>query len=357
MILEEMRNTRLLSQQITSAKFKKAEELVAWFCGIQAQDYPSAKWGIGLRLPSSTDQIVEQAVADHKIVRSWIMRGTLHITTTLDIRWMLDLLAPRIIQSSAGRNRQLELDNATFTKSNNLLCRTLEDGKQLTRDELSSVFEKNGISPSGQRLYHMLHRAALEKLICFGPRRNKQLTFVLLDENAPMTKSKIRDEALFELANRYFASRGPATLDDFVWWSGLTKTDAKKGLESVRSLFQEETIDRKQYFFTEKSELEKSKPNKTFLLPAFDEYVIAYRDRSALLSPQHSRQVISTNGIFYPVIVSNGEVVGTWRRIFKKNQVLIELNPFEKPRKAIENEMIQSAQIFGKFTDKDVVIR
>lgn len=352
---QEMLYIRLQSQKATGGEFTKPEESLGWLGGMQAQDYTSCKWAVGLRTPGATDEIVEQSIADRKIIRSWLMRGTLHIATAKDIRWMLDLLAPRLIRAGAGRHRELELDEKTFSKSHKILQAALLNGKEPSREELRTLLEKNGIRTTGQRLPHLLQRAALEKLICFGVRKNKEFTFVLMDEFVPETKSKTTDEALAELAKRYFSSRGPATLQDFVWWSGLKTTEARTGLEAVKSQLQQQTINGKTYFFTQELVTKTASRPATFLLPAFDEYVIAYRDRSALLDPVNSKQVISKNGIFYPVMVKNGQVIGTWKRTFKKDQVVIELNPFGKINQPLKNELVKLAEEFGKFTEKAAI--
>lgn len=352
MTLEKVLQIRMSNHQLKSEKYKHPENIINWYGAIQAQDYPSSKWAIGLRVPGSTDQTIEETIAKGKIVRSWLMRGTLHITTGEDIHWILDLLAPRIIKSTAGRNRQLELDEATFSKSNNLLSRLLHGGKQISRDELSKIFEKEGISTKGQRFYHLLHRAALEKLICFGTKQGNQFSFVLLDNVVNHHKPKTRQEALGELTKRYFQSRGPATLEDFVWWSGLTKTDAREGLGSIKSIVIKENILGQNYYVMVNEEAPKSLSHATFLLPAFDEYVLAYRDRSAILATKNSKQVVSKNGIFYPVILHNGKVPGTWRRTLKKDQMNIEINPFEKLTKATMDKIHEAAEAFGLFTGK-----
>lgn len=354
---QEMLYTRLQNQKATGGEFTKPEELLGWLGGMQAQDYTSCKWAVGLRTPGATDEMVEQSIADRKIIRSWLMRGTLHLATAKDIRWILDLLAPRLIRAGAGRHRELELDEKTFSKSHKILQAALLNGKELSREELRTLLEENGIRTIGQRLPHLLQRAALEKLICFGVRKNKEFTFVLMDEFVPRTKPKSTDEALADLAKRYFSSRGPATLQDFVWWSGLKTTEARTGLEAVKSLLQQQTIYGKTYFFSQQLVPNVKLKPATFLLPAFDEYVIAYRDRRALLDPVNSEQVISKNGIFYPVMVENGQVIGTWKRTFKKDQVVIEFNPFNRIDPTTKDEFVASAEEFAKFTGNRSVIQ
>jgi hypothetical protein len=353
-MIQEIINGRLVSQHLIPAGIKRTEVLVSWLCAIQAQDYPASQWAIGIRLPGITDQVTKQAIADFQIVRSWIMRGTLHLAAASDIRWLLNLVAPRLIRTTAPRYRQLELSEDTFNKSNDLLVRALEGGKELTRDELSKIFQNAGIETTGQRMPHLLQRAALEQLICFGAKREKQFTFTLLDEAIPPANPKSRDEALAEIAKRYFISRGPATLHDFVWWSGLTARDARQGLESVKSLLTPISIDGQDYFFSENIWRRNIDPDTTFLLPPFDEFVIAYRDRSALLDAHLTKQVISANGIFYPVVIVSGKVAGVWKRTFQKNKVLIEINPFITLSKNIQAKITDSAKDFGKFTGKEV---
>ncbi|KOH44398.1 winged helix DNA-binding domain-containing protein [Sunxiuqinia dokdonensis] len=350
-------HARLVNQKLTGSEFTSPDELLAWLGGMQAQDYTSCKWALGLRTPGITDKQVEQSIAERKIVRSWLMRGTLHLAAAIDIRWMLDLLAPRLIKAGAGRHRHLELDEKTFSKSHKILNHALLNKRELSRNELSQILEKNGIRTTGQRMPHILQRAALEKLICFGVRKNKEFTFVLMDEFVPLSNPKSTDEALAELAKRYFSSRSPATLEDFVWWSGLKMTDVRAGLEAVQSEFQQQTINGKTYFFNEQRVAKTRLKQASFLLPAFDEYIIAYRDRSALLDPSYSPSVISKNGIFYPVMVEHGLVIGTWKRILKENRVIIELKPFSRINQTTKHEFVALSEEFATFTGKVASIK
>lgn len=353
---QEMLHARLGNQKLTGSEFTRPDELLGWLGGMQAQDYTSCKWAVGLRTPGITDTHVEQAIAERTIVRSWLMRGTLHLATAKDIRWMLDLLAPRLIKAGAGRHRQLELDEKTFSKSREILQHAMRNQNELSREELRVLLEKNGIRTTGQRLPHLLQRAALEKLICFGVRKNKEFTFVLMDDFVPLTNPKSTDEALAELAKRYFSSRGPATLEDFVWWSGLRIAEARTGLEAIKPEFQQQTINGRTYFFSQQPVTKATPKPATCLLPAFDEYVIAYRDRSALLDPAYSKQVISKNGIFYPIMLENGQVIGTWKRRFKIDRVVIEFNPFSQINQSTKNRFAALAEEFATFTGKVAAI-
>ena len=324
---------------------------------MQAQDYGGALWAIGLRMTGATERSIEQAIAERAIVRTWPMRGTLHFVAAQDVRWLLALLTPRVIAHSAGRYRQLELDEVTFARSKEVFARALQGGKQLTRDEMLQELEQAGISTAGQRGYHLLGRAAQDGLICFGTRRGKQQTFTLLDEWVPLTRSLPRDEALAELTRRYFTSHGPATVQDLMHWAGLTAAEAKTGLAAAgKALVQVTVADRVYWMPCEAPEINHATPS-VHLLPGFDEYLLGYRDRSAVLDPAHAQRICpGGNGMFSPTIVIDGVVTGTWRRTFKGGAVVVETTPF-RPLTAAENDALAAAaDRYGRFLGLPVVL-
>ncbi len=343
---------RLQNQQLTSTVFSKPGQLAEWLCGIQSQEYKSSKWALGVRLPAITESDIEHEIANHTLIRSWIFRGTLHLVNANDLRWLLDLLAPRIMKSASSRHKQLELDEVTFRRSNIVLSRVLSGGNQFSREELSVELQKAGIITTGQRLVHILQRASLEQLICFGARRGKEYTFTLLDEKVPATATKPREEALLELARRYFTSRGPASLQDFAWWSGLSQSDARIGIGGAGSLLQEEIVKGVKYWFSKNLPDRIANVPSVQLLPAFDEFVISYADRSHCLDSSHTKKVISSNGIFYPIVVINGMVAGTWKRMVNKESVSIETNLFAPLSSESMVLFEQAAERFAIFLDK-----
>src|SRR5829696_1926463 len=284
----EVARLRLDRQGIAAGRFGKPSEVVRWFGAVQAQDYLGSLWALGLRLRGAREVEVERAVADRSIVRTWPMRGTLHFVAAEDVRWMLGLLGARTVARAAGRYGQLGLDEATFAKSRRVLERALR-GRQLTRPELAAALEQQGIATDGQRLIHLLNRSALEGLTCYAARRGKQFTFALLDEWAPTNRSLTREASLAELSARYFRSHGPATLRDFVWWSSLTTTDARAGLEMVRPRLRSEVIDGQTYWLSSAPPAVGEGKSAAHLLPAFDEYTVAYKERGAILHPSHTR--------------------------------------------------------------------
>ncbi len=354
MNVQELVLQRLRSQQLWPPDLHLPGEVVSWMLAVQGQDYAGAKWSLGLRLPNSTDLEVERAIADKIILRSWLFRGTLHLVAGTDIRWLLALLGPGIIAGNKRRYGELELDEAVLLRSNDLLANALQGNDQLGRKELLALLRQNGISTEGQRGVYMLQRASLEGLICQGVLHANNPTFMKLD-GFP-SKRMNRQEALAELARRYFISRGPATLQDFTWWSGLPAAEARAGLDSIQSQFTHGSIDEQVYWWSPSLPLPRKKTQTTFLLPGFDEFLLAYKDRRASLGMPNYNRLASANGMLPGTIVINGRVVGTWKRTFKKGSVIITTDPF-KPLSSVEAKgTLVAANRLGEFLGLSVIL-
>ncbi|MDP1676749.1 MAG: winged helix DNA-binding domain-containing protein [Bacteroidota bacterium] len=356
MTLDNISLLRLANQQIAETTFKTVKAIVSWMGAMQAQDYSMAKWAVGVRLPDSTDKIIETAVVNGDILRTHVMRPTWHFVSPEDIYWMLELAAPNILSAMRSRHKQLELNEAVQKKSNGIIEKSLNRGKHLTRDELFVELEKNKITTGNQRGIHILMRAELDGMVCSGATRGKQQTYALLAERVPRKKTLRKEEALAELAMRYFNSHGPATVQDFIWWSGLSVGDAKKGLESVKSNFISEEVGLQTYWFAD-NDIYSKKKESLYLLPAYDEFVISYKDRSAILTPESQAKAISNNGIFWPVIVVNGKIAGMWKRTVENKSVKIETEFFNSLQKTIAVYIKKKAVQFGKFIGKEVEIK
>jgi len=356
MISLEIAQGRLQQQRISQRSFTQPDEVVAWLGALQGQDYGGAKWSIGLRLPGSTDASIEQAILDKTIIRTWALRGTLHFVAATDLRWLLALLAPRLIAGNARRYRELQLDEQTLTHSNDLLAQALQGGRQLDRPTLFAILEERGISTQGQRGVYLLQHASLHGLICQGIAVRNTPTFMAIDETVPQGKTLIREEALAELALRYFTSHGPATLPDFIRWAALTASDARAGLAAVTPQLYQFSVDEQTYWTAPQAALTPP-PQSLYLLPGFDEYILGYTDRSAVLEPQYANRIVpGGNGVFYPTIVSNGQVVGTWQRSFKKGAVVITPQPFTTLTTAEEEDFAVAAHQFGEFLEMAIVL-
>ncbi len=339
---------RLLTQRLAGSKFAAPAEVVAHFGAVQAQEYRPALWAVGQRTEGATEAIIEQAIFDRQLVRTWPLRGTIHFVMPADIRWLLALSAPRQLRMTP-RQQQLGLDEATFAQSRRVVGRALSDGQPRPRPELRQALDDAGISTAGQRGIHILGRLAQEGLICIGPRQGKQHTFVLLDAWLPPGRERTRDEALAELARRYFTSHGPAIIQDYAWWSGLTLTDARAGLAAVRGELAQAQMDDQVYWFAAAEDGARLSSPVAHLLPVYDEYAVAYRDRSAFLAPAFAARPDSGNGIFRPSILMDGRTVGTWTRTLKNDVVLIAPNLFRHLTGAEKDALAAAAGRYGAF--------
>ncbi len=342
--------SRLQQQRIAGSALRTPAEVVSWLLAVQAQDYPGSLWAVGLRMQDANEATIERAIARGELVRTWPMRGTLHLLAAADVRWMLELLATRTTALNAARlERDHALDAAALKRCRKIVEKHLRDGPQ-RRSSVYEALEAAGIATGNQRGTNLLGRLSQEGLICGGPRDAKQPTFALLDAWVPQTTAKLtREEALAELARRYFASRGHATVQDLAWWSGLTQKDVRIAVELARPHLTEEAIDSARYWRAPKAVAADGPGYKAYLLPPFDEYMVSYRDRSVPLDPAYGKRVIGINGLFNPAIVIDGRVVGTWKRTLKKDGVSIVLDPFEPLGKTKLSAVRAAAKRYGAF--------
>jgi hypothetical protein len=326
-------------------------DVVRWFGAMQAQDYLASLWAVGARMRSATERLVEEAIADAAIVRTWPMRGTLHLVAAQDVRWMLALLAPRVLRGSAGRYRQLELEGPVLARCASLIETALGGGKRLTREQLYGVLERDGIEARGARGLHIIGHLALQGLICHGPRAEKQPTFALLDEWVPEGRELSAQEALAELALRYFRSHGPATAPDFSWWSGLPLGEARKGIHLAGDALDSFELGGRRFWGCGVEPGPRTAGPAAYLLPFFDEYTVGYRDRSDVLDAEHTRKV-AAGGMLRPIVVIDGRVVGTWRRELRGNRVRVALEPFAPPTPGQVDALREEAARYARFLDR-----
>jgi len=341
---------RLTTQRINNERLSTPADIVTWMGAMQAQDYKQALWAIGARLKSGTIADVEAAIERGEILRTWPMRGTIHFVPREDARWMLDLCASRIVKSTKGRREQLGLDADTLARSIEIIQNALVGQNRLERQDLLRVLEDAGISMQGQRGYHTLSYAATTGVICIGPMQGKQQTFVLLAEWVPNTHTLARDDALAELTDRYFRSHAPATIDDFARWSGLTKTDVKRGIKTLGDALIVQEIEGIDYFVPANiSAPTTDDAPQIYLLAAYDEYVLGYKNRDAVLATKHAQKVVpGNNGVFYPIIVIDGHIVGTWQRKLNSNSMNLKFQFYESAN-GLEDRVTTEAQKYCEF--------
>lgn len=355
----EILRRRLENQGLARASFRNPEDVVAWFGAVQAQDYLGSLWAIGLRLRSATEARVEAAEARRAIIRTWPMRGTLHFVTPADAKWMLKLLAPRVIARNAARlKREVDVDASVIARCREVLALALAGGKRLERSAIYAALDARRIRTDKSRGLHILLWLAMEGTICMAGRHGKQHTFALLDEWIPDTRRLERDVALAALAQRYFTSHGPATLRDFTWWAGITVQDAEGAIDGARRHLIRESVEGHEYWMeARRAGLRRSTSQADSgvtirLLPAFDEYTVAYRDRSMLLATNR-RRGNAAMGLLSAVLVIDGRVAGTWKRTLTQSGVRIETKLHRVLTRVEKDALRTEVARFGKFLDRD----
>ena len=340
---------RLYTHRLIGPQFPDPAAVVAHFGAVQGQDTIYSLWALGLRVTGATEAVIEQAIADRQLVRTWPMRLTLHYVTAADARWIVKLNAERTLRGAARRLHELELDEATFARSRRAIESALAGGEPLPRPALYAALEAAGVSPAGQRGYYLMWYHANEGLIAIGPRQDKQQTVVLLDAWLPPTPERTRDEALAELAWRYFRSHGPATIKDYIWWSGLAAAEARAGVAMIQSRLASETVGKETYWYAPPLISDEIGSPTAHLLPFVDEYTVAYRDRDAVLLPEYNALVESGNVIFHAPFLIDGRVAGMWTRKVKKDTVAVAATEFRPLSEEERRTLAMAANHLGGF--------
>ena len=340
---------RLFNQHITATPFTKPAEIVRHLGAMQSQDYGMAKWAIGLRLPHLREADVDEAFNKGHILRTHILRPTWHFVSPEDIRWMMELTAPRVNAFNAYYYRLMELDKKVFKKCHAILKKALGGNNHLTRTALKAILEKSKIKAEGQRLGAIMMEAELACVVCSGPKQGKQFTYALVDERAPNAISMKRDEALARLTGIYFSTRGPATVHDYSWWSGLTVREASEGIAMLGKEFMREEMNGATYIFKDGDYKKPTPAAATFLMPDYDEYGISYKDRKELFAdqpPKNSR--LLKDWVFFHTIIQDGKSVGTWKKVQSGQKTMVETSLYN-PVSQAKQQLIDKA--VKRYTD------
>jgi hypothetical protein len=266
---------------------------------------------------------------------------------------MVELLGPRVVARAAGRFRALGLDAATLSRARRTIERRLEGGKVVARPALYEALDRAGISTAAQRGLHVLWRLAHDRVVCFGPRDGKQQTFVLFDEWLPRARTLAREEALAELGHRYFAGHGPATMADFAWWSGLSLSDARLAVHLAGPQLETASLDEKPCWFVGTASESADARSRAYLLPAYDEFLVGYEDRSAALDAVHASRAGPGDGIFSPSLLVDGRVVGTWKRRLGRGDVVVSPAPSAALSKPKTRAVALAASRYADFLGLD----
>lgn len=347
---QQIRLQRIQNQHIGSNRLKTPNELANHMGAIQAQDLASAKWAMAIRLPGIAMEAIETSINACEIVRTHILRPTWHIVSATDYFPLLKLTAPNIIKSLKSRHQSLELDEKFFNKSTPLLEQMLSNETHLTRFDITNKIADVIPHMDSARINHLLLRAELDGIICSGKIQNGQHTFALTSERLPPPGIFDKEGTMKMLAQKYFASHGPATIADYNWWSGLPMVDCRKSVDMIKSQLDSITIDSKELWFlkgTGNVEVESSE--LVYLLPAFDEFLISYKDRSLVITSEAHKKAVSINGVFRPVIVYKGKVIGIWSRALKKDKLQITTHFFAPQSSKVHKLVSRASEKFAGY--------
>lgn len=348
-------NLRLQNQHLLSQQNADIHNLARYLGAIQAQDAAMAKWALGSRIEGSYENDFDNAINSGKLIRTHVMRPTWHIASAEDIDWMLDLTAPALKNKLKTRHAELGITTMLIDQVFKVFEKFLSGNNHLTKENLTEILAENHLDVDSSQLYHLLFLAEIEKLICSGRILKNKPSYTLYSERVNIDKKLSRSEAIFKLAKTYFSSRGPASIKDFSWWSGLGTREASLANELIGNGFGSFLKDNSIFIFPDSIIAETAFSDSAFLLPAFDEFLISYADRSAVIILTDFSKAISSNGIFRPIIVINGEVAGIWKRETKKDTFQITLQPFRKLSKKQEERLREKTEQFGRFYGRNIL--
>jgi hypothetical protein len=338
---------RLQTQRLTGTPFRTPQEGVRFFGAVQAQDYPGAKWSLGMRVRNASDAAIDAALSGGKIIRTHVLRPTWHFVAPEDLRWMLELSAPQVNRIGSYQYKELELDQRLFRKVHALLRQGLAGGRHLTRKEVAALLARGKITGDGRRIAHILMEAELAGMVCSGALQGKQQTYALVDDWVAPGPRYARADAVVRLAQRFFASHGPATMKQFAWWSGLPRRETLEALEALRESFACERIDGVEWISPPGRSTRHQRPT-TLLIPEYDELLTGWAEIGIPRSIADRRRGRPTNTFDRPVL-HGGEWVGTWRRTLGPKRVVLEIERFGKARPGLEKALRGEAERYARF--------
>ena len=342
----ELALLRLVGQGLVGDQASAPGDVVRAMGALQGQDLPGALTSVALRTSSRDLLAVRAAIDDGAVVRSWPMRGTLHLVPGEDLGWMLGLTAERLMAGAARRRTALDLTDADIERARDLAVEALRGGRSLDRQEMARAWADGGVSTDGQRGYHLIWALAQTGTLCWGPLQGTQQRLVLLDEWVARPRRLERDEALGEWALRYFRSHGPATTADFSWWTKLVAADVRAGVALARPELAEVTVDGTTHLMDpatpDRLREARKDAQRVLLLPGFDEFLLGYGDRSPALAPEFAARVCPGGGMFSPTVVSGGQVIGTWKRVGTGARRTITATPFTTFRPSVEKAITKA---------------
>jgi hypothetical protein len=342
---------RLRNQELSSPALTSVRDVVRRLGAVQAQDFAGAKWALGLRTSGVTNDRVHEAYNRGEIIRTHLLRPTWHFVVPEDLRWLLEFTGPRVNARTAPNYRRFELDAPFFKRSHRAITKALKGGIHLTRAELKTALNRAGVETGDPvRLAHIMLRAELDGVVCSGGLKGKQFTYALLEERVPAAKTLTSEESLAELTRRYFSSHGPAAVPDFVWWSGLTVNEARRGIAMIERELDKFTAAETVYW-SGAAAVAPAKPplRSAHLLPPFDEYTVAYKYRELLFDSNGASGELTSSDALGPAVIVDGKIAGTWKAALNKGSLAITINPSRDLKKRDRLLIRDAAERYAAF--------
>ncbi|HLN20963.1 MAG TPA: winged helix DNA-binding domain-containing protein [Bacteroidales bacterium] len=353
---DEIAYLRLINQKLTGDGDYSPREIAGWMGALQAQDYNMVKWAFGIRMNNATKETIDNAIDNSDIIRTHLLRPTWHFVASENLIWLLNLTAPRIKPTLKYRQDSLDLDLPVLERSNGIISAALKGGKHLTRQEIVSALELEGVLLGDNRASHLLLWAELSGIVCSGRHSGNKPTYALIEELVRGDNKISREQSLELLTVKYFTSHGPATVKDYGWWSGLTSTDIKTGMRLAEDKLKKFSDGSKDLWMGKNSDLA-GKVKPVLLLPAYDEYLISYTDRSAVMTKVNHIKAVSDNGVFRPVVLIEGQVAGIWRPSANKDKIIAEVMLFGKVPRSRKAGIEEAASEYGNFIGKKAEVK
>jgi hypothetical protein len=345
----DLANLRMQNQGLAHPRCATPEEAVSWLGAVQAQEYAFAKWSLGQRVPGNTEPDVTAAIADGRIIRTHALRPTWHFLAAEDARWILKLTSPRVKAFIAYYDRLQELDSKLIGRAKQVLATTLAGGNRRVRKDLTAVLAEAGIAGTGQRIGHVLMHAELDAVICSGGMIGKQHAYALFDDVIPPRPTLEADEALAELTRRYFRSHGPATVQDYRWWSSLTIAEVRRGVAMCAPDIESVEVDGTTYWYIGSREATPEPSPAVHLLQGYDEYFVGHTGDRSVINEAGLVDTLLNRPAFTHALVVDTQVVGHWRRVAAPKAMTVEVQALRQLSKAEHAALENEVQRYGKF--------
>ena len=368
---QQTRRLRLRAQRLSPGQAGPSAapaQVLGEVCGVQAQDLPAGLLSMRARSTSLIALEIEQAQQGRKgspsIAWVWCMRGTLHLVAAEDAGWLVPLLGPAFIAGDRRRLQQLGWDEQKAAIGLRLVREALQEGGALTRAEIITLLKEEGLPSEGQAPVHLLYRAALEGMLCAGPNRGKEPTYVAWESWLGKPQAQPRQEALAELARRYLQAYAPAGPEDLASWSGLKLGEARQAWQLISGeSLQVEAAGKPAWLLkSQMPGLEEvlAEGSKTTahvrLLPRFDTYLLGHTSRNLTVDPAYARRIHPGGGILNAALLVDGQARGTWKIQRRRGRLEIQVEPFESLTEELLPLIEAEASDVGRFLGMEAVL-